>query len=98
MKKQDVALLAPSGTKSASGGRPTLSELDIERILIRISLTLYLGEDDDLIDWFDSIPNGKRAHFVKTALRQGGMTTPKEKEEFDEFIDDDLFDDLLSAL
>ena len=86
MKKQDQR------------GRPTLSELDIERILIRISLTLYLGSDDDLIDWFDSIPNGKRAHFVKTALRQGGMTTPSKEEKFEEFIDDDLFDDLLSAL
>ena len=80
------------------GGRPTLSELNIERLVIRIALTLYIGSDDDLIEWFDSIPDGKRAHFVKTALRQGGMTTPSREEEFDDLITDDLLDDLLSAL
>ena len=79
-------------------GRPTLDSQDIERVLIRISLTLYSGEDDDLIDWFDSIPDGKRANLVKTALRQGGVTHQKEVEEADELISDDFFSELLSAL
>jgi len=63
------------------GGRPTLAELDIERVLIRTSLTLHEGEDDDLISWFDSIPHRKRAHLVKVALRQGGMTSRNKQEE-----------------
>ena len=79
-------------------GRPTLERMDIERVLIRISLTLYLDDDDDLIEWFDSIPDGKRAHFVKTALRQGGMSQPVEREEFDDLITDEQLDDLLGTL
>ena len=79
-------------------GRPTLDSQDIERVLIRISLTLHEGEDDDLIDWFDSIPDGKRANLVKTALRQGGVTHQKEVEEMDELISDDYLDELLGAI
>ena len=84
--------------KQNQGGRPTLAELDIERVLIRISLTLHEGEDDDLISWFDSIPDRKRAQSVKVALRQGGMTSQDQQEEFEEFISDELLDDLLGAL
>ena len=84
--------------KTNRGGRPTLAELNIERVLIRISLTLHEGEDDDLISWFDSIPRRKRAHSVKVALRQGGMTSKDQQEEFEEFISDELLDDLLGAL
>ena len=84
--------------KQNRGGRPTLAELDIERVLIRISLTLHEGEDDDLIDWFDSIPHRKRANYVKVALRQEGMTSQDQQEEVEEFISDDLLDDLLGAL
>ena len=80
------------------GGRPTLAELDIERVLIRTSLTLHQGEDDDLISWFNSIPHRKRANYVKRALRQGGVSTENHSEEFEEFISDDLLDDLLGAL
>lgn len=83
---------------SGERGRPSLEELDIRRVVIRVALTLYEGDDDDLIDWFDSIPHRKRASFVKTALRQGGMTDTKEQEEFDDLITDDLLDDLLGAL
>lgn len=80
------------------GGRPTLEELGIERSIVRITLTLYEGEDDDLIDWFDSIPIRKRPKSIKKALRQGGVSIDNEPEEFTEFISDDLLDDLLGAL
>lgn len=79
-------------------GRPTLEELGIERSIVRITLTLYEGEDDDLIDWFDSIPIRKRAKSIKTALRQGGVSADNEQEDASEFISDDLLDDLLGAL
>ena len=84
--------------KKEQGGRPSLAELDIKRVVIQTTLTLYEGEDDDLIEWFDSIPNGKRAHFVKIALRQGGMSSENDHQEFEEFISDDLLDDLLGTL
>ncbi len=80
------------------GGRPTLEELDVERIIVRITLTLYEGEDDELIDWFDSIPIRKRAKQIKIALRQGGVACENEQEDASEFISDDLLDDLLGAL
>ena len=80
------------------GGRPTLESLSIERIRIKITLTLYEGQDDDLIDWFDSIPKRQVANEIKTALRQGGMTTKKKDNEFGELIDDDLFANMLKAL
>ena len=84
--------------KKEQGGRPSLAELDIKRVVIQTTLTLYEGEDDDLIEWFDSIPNGKRAHLVKIALRQGGMSSENDHQEFSEFISDDLLDDLLGTL
>lgn len=80
------------------GGRPTLAELSIQRIQIKTTLTLYRGFDDDLIDWFDSIPRRKRAQQIKIALRQGGMTVARKEDSSEEFIDDDLLDELLSAL
>ena len=84
--------------KKTQGGRPSLEELEVTRFTMRITLTLYEGEDDDLIDWFDSIPFRKRAKSVKTALRQGGASTENEEDSFEEFISDDLLDDLLGAL
>ena len=80
------------------GGRPTLAEQDIERVQIRVSLTLYQGEDDDLINWFDSIPHRKKAERVKTALRAGGMTIVDDDDSREEFISDDFLDELLGAL
>lgn len=85
-------------SKSDGRGRPSLAKLDIKRVVIRIALTLYEDQDDDLIDWFDSIDHGKRAQSVKIALRQGGMTVKNEQEEFEDLITDDLLDDLLGAL
>lgn len=84
--------------KLNQGGRPSLEELDIERLIIRITLTLYEGEDDDLIDWFNSIPIRKRATYIKAALRQGGATIENEAEQTTDFISDELLDDLLGTL
>lgn len=84
--------------EKTDGGRPTLAQLNIERVRIKVCLTLYQGEDDDLIDWFDSIPHRKRASNVKIALRQGGMTEVEHHDESPEFIADDLLDSLLGAL
>lgn len=79
-------------------GRRTLKELNIKRVQIRITLTLYEGEDDDLIDWFDAIPDKKTPSYVKMALRQGSFHDIENEEKDEEFIDDDFLDDLLASL
>ena len=43
-----------------------------------MKMRLYAGEDDDLIDFFASIPSGLRAAMVKQALRCGVHTTGDE--------------------
>ena len=47
-------------------GRKSLPE---RTMLIRVSLILRAGEDDDLIQAFRSVPARKRAAFIKTAMR-----------------------------
>lgn len=79
-------------------GRRTLKELNIKRVQVRITLTLYEGEDDDLIDWFDTIPDKKTPSYVKMALRQGSFLDIETEEKDEEFIDDDFLDDLLGSL
>jgi hypothetical protein len=39
--------------------------------LLRLTLTLRPGEDDDLIAFFNDIPDGLRSAAVKQALRNG---------------------------
>jgi hypothetical protein len=51
-------------------GRPLLA---IPTRLVRITLSLRPGEDDDLLAFFSRLPPGGRAQAVVTALRQGGM-------------------------
>jgi len=41
-------------------------------------MRLYAGEDDDLIDFFASIPRRLRAAMVKQALRSGVRTSGDE--------------------
>lgn len=41
--------------------------------IVQIFLRLREGEDDDLIAFFRSIPPGRRAAAVRTALRMGGI-------------------------
>lgn len=56
-----------------------------KRHRVRITLTLWEGEDDDLLDFFRSLPERKRATAVKQALRHGTGLLPQIVEE-----DDDL--------
>lgn len=51
-------------------GRKPLPE---RALLIRASLTLRAGEDDDLIKAFQSVPVRKRAAFIKAAMRSGSF-------------------------
>ena len=70
-------------------GRPR-SERAASAQIVHVKLRLYPSEDDDLIEFFSSIPLGLRAAMVKQALRSGGATACAE----------DLFDDgdVLTAL
>jgi hypothetical protein len=51
-------------------GRKPLPE---RTLLIRASLILRAGEDDDLIQAFQSVPGRKRAAFIKAAMRSGNI-------------------------
>ena len=57
---------------------------------VYVKLHLYPGEDDDLIAFFDDIPEGLRAAMVKRALRSGVRGGPSQSSPED--------DDLLEAL
>ncbi len=56
-----------SGTKGRSGRKQTL------RIRIVLKLTLRPGPDDDLIQFFASVPPGRRAEAVKATMRGGNL-------------------------
>ena len=55
--------------------------------IVQVKLRLYLGEDDDLIAFFESIPPRLRAVMVKQALRSGAPRSEGGEDE-------DLFDAL----
>jgi hypothetical protein len=77
-----------SGTnKQNRGGRPRR-----DTVVIRIALSLHPGEDDDLIDFFASLPKGERARAVMTALRTGDI----DQVLVEEGLDDDQLADALS--
>jgi hypothetical protein len=63
--------------------------------LIRITLSLRPGEDDDLLAFFETIPAGGRARAVMTALRQGGVGETAVGGKFDEAELLAALDDLL---
>jgi hypothetical protein len=68
-------------------------------VRVDITLTLFVGEDEDLLEWFEAIPQRQRARRVKGALRQGGVRLPREvADEAEEIIDDDAFAAMLGAL
>ncbi len=48
-------------------------QLPKRTMLIRASLILRTGEDDDLIQAFQAVPARKRASFIKTAMRSGSF-------------------------
>lgn len=56
-------------------GRPPTG---VRTILIRASLTLREGEDDDLIAVFQTVPARQRANFIKAAMRSGGLQVDLE--------------------
>ena len=71
------------------GGRPRK-----ETILVQISLSLHPGEDDDLIDFFASLPERGRARAVLVALRTGNI----QQALVDVGIDDDqMAEDMLGS-
>ncbi len=47
--------------------------LPARAMLIRASLILRAGEDDDLIRAFQAVPPRKRAAFIKAAMRSGQL-------------------------
>ena len=66
------------------GGRPKK-----ETVVVRVKLRLHPGEDDDLIDFFASLPERGRARAVIGALRTGNINQVL----VDEGIDDDQMAD-----
>jgi hypothetical protein len=69
-------------------GRPRSSIL-VTHVYIR--LTLREGEDDDLLEAFQNTPARKRAAFVKSAMRSGGLRlnldTLPDDDELSESLD-----------
>ncbi len=73
-------------------GRPK-SERAMRARIVRIKLRLYVEEDDDLLSFFASIPQGLRAAVVKQALRSGITETGQHSS-----VDDDEVLGLLDGL
>jgi len=74
-------------------GRPELAD---PPVVVQIKLRLYLGQDDDLIAWFDGIPTGLRSAMVKSALRTGaGSVSLADLPDEDEMVQalDDLMEE-----
>ena len=61
------------------GGRPRR-----ETVVVRVKLRLHPGEDDDLIDFFASLPKRGRARAVIGALRSGDIRQVLVEEGIDE--------------
>ena len=75
----------------AKRGRPKSPRAASAKI-VRLTLRLYPGEDDDLIGFFLSIPTGLRAAMVKHALRSGadggeGIPDPQDEEAVMDALD-----------
>lgn len=73
--------------------RPKL-ECAVKRISLRLSLRE--GVDDDLIEFFGSIPSNRRAKAVTAALRLGGVNAIETAE--DDVFSKDEENELLGAL
>ncbi len=71
------------------GGRPRR-----ETVTVWLKLRLHPGEDDDLIDFFASLPKRGRAKAVLAALRTGNIAQVL----YDEGLDDDqMAEDMLGS-
>ena len=71
------------------GGRPRK-----ETVVVMVKLRLHPGEDDDLIDFFASLPNRGRARAVTAALRTGHIGQVLIGEGLD---DDQMAEDMLES-
>ncbi len=60
----------------------------------RLTLRLWAGEDDDLIDFLQAFQAGQRVAALKVALRGGQLLAPG----VDDLPDEDDLDDLLDLL
>ena len=79
-----------SGTvKKNRVGRPRR-----ETVVVMVKLRLHPGEDDDLIDFFASLPDRGRARAVITALRTGNISQVLIDEGLD---DDQMAEDMLGS-
>ena len=65
-----------------------------ETVVVMIKLRLHPGEDDDLIDFFASLPDRGRARAVITALRTGNINQVLIDEGLD---DDQMAEDMLES-
>jgi hypothetical protein len=72
-------------------GRPPLAE---EPVYVQIKLSLRPGRDDDLIDFFASLPHGTRATAVMTAMRSGNLSAAADPD----YVSDKEMTDALDAL
>ncbi len=49
-----------------------------------IHARVYRGKDDDLINWLESLPDGRRSGLIREALRVGiGLVPPPSSEQAD---------------
>ena len=81
-----------NGSDSDRGpGRPPLEE---ETVYVQIKLSLRPGRDDDLIEFFASLPHGSRATAVMAAMRSGNLNAVTDPN----YVSDEEMTDALDAL
>lgn len=59
------------GCVSYNGRAPGRPPLDHPPMVVQVKLRLYPDLDQDLIEWFEELPDRYRAAYVKSALRNG---------------------------
>ena len=69
-------------------------KLNCQVLRFYINLTLREGEDDDLIDFFERIPERQRVKAIKLALRTGDLATLQQDIDADDDSLVDALDDL----
>ena len=62
-------------------------KLEQRPIVVPLKLTLRIGEDDDLINFFSLVPDRLRAASIKQALRSGGMSVPLDNLPSDDEVE-----------
>jgi hypothetical protein len=72
-------------------GRPPL---EVEIVRVQLTLSLRRGRDDDLIEFFKSLPYGSKATAVMAAMRSGNLEAAADED----YVSDDEMDDALADL